>query len=319
MQPVHTAPISPTRPPTRGWPPRHGPTGPARPPPARTPGTGHRPAPLFTPLFALVAGAMLSLTACPVKALVTFYERENFEGRSFSTERMVVDLARRGFADRASSVVVRSERWEVCDERGFRGRCAVLRQGQYPSLRAMGLNDRLSSARVLGRDTAVTEDRYAPPPLVERDFRRRDRERLYDAPVLAVHAVVGAPEQRCWVEREQVSSAPPERKNNVPGAVIGGVLGGILGHQIGGGTGRDIATVGGVVGGAVIGSRVGGGSRGDPVPQSRDVERCRDTPNRAEPAYWDVSYRFQGRDHQVQMTHEPGPSIRVNGAGEPRL
>jgi hypothetical protein len=40
----------------------------------------------------------------------------------------------------------------------------------------------------------------APPP----------SERIVDVPVSSVHAVVGAPEQRCWVERQQVNepSAP---------------------------------------------------------------------------------------------------------------
>ena len=36
------------------------------------------------------------------------------------------------------------------------------------------------------------------------DYRRRTDERVVDAPVTSVHAVLGRAEQRCWVEREQV-------------------------------------------------------------------------------------------------------------------
>ena len=76
------------------------------------------------------------------------------------------------------------------------------------------------------------------------DYRQRSDERLFEVPVTSVRAVVGPPDQRCWVERENVSRGGGA---NVPGAVIGGVLGGILGHQVGAGRGRDVATVGGAV------------------------------------------------------------------------
>ena len=78
------------------------------------------------------------------------------------------------------------------------------------------------------------------------------------ADVVAVRAVMGPPEQRCWVERQQVAapSAP-----NVPGAIVGGVLGGVLGHRIGSGRGNDVATAIGAVGGAAIGANVNRGSQ----------------------------------------------------------
>ena len=37
------------------------------------------------------------------------------------------------------------------------------------------------------------------------------------------------------------------------------------------------------------------------------------------PQYWDVTYNYQGVQHRVQMTSQPGPTITVNNAGEPRL
>src|SRR5207244_1954967 len=91
-------------------------------------------------------------------------------------------------------------------------------------------------------------------------------------PVASVRAVVGPPEQRCWVEREQVQSGGGP---NVPGAIVGGVIGGILGHQIGSGRGNDAATAGGAVAGAAIGANVnrGGGEVFDRAPM-HPGERC---------------------------------------------
>jgi hypothetical protein len=37
------------------------------------------------------------------------------------------------------------------------------------------------------------------------------------------------------------------------------------------------------------------------------------------PAYWDVGYRLRGVQHQLQMNTEPGRTVSVNAAGEPRL
>jgi beta/gamma crystallin len=83
----------------------------------------------------------------PAPGQITFYGRENFEGRSITVDRPIGDLERLGFSDRASSLVVSGTPWEVCDNVGFNGRCTVLRPGRYPSLAMIGLNDRISSVR----------------------------------------------------------------------------------------------------------------------------------------------------------------------------
>ena len=84
---------------------------------------------------------------------VRFFERGGFEGRSFTTDRPIGNLERFGFNDRASSAVVRGGRWELCEDARFSGRCVVLRPGRYPDLRAMGLNNQVSSVRpVNGRE-----------------------------------------------------------------------------------------------------------------------------------------------------------------------
>jgi len=253
-----------------------------------------------------------AVVATQAAAQVTFYEREGYAGQSFTTEERIRDFARHGFNDRASSVVVFRERWEVCEDAKFKGRCAVLRPGRYPSLAAMGLNNSVSSVRVVSRDARVDGERYAPGPGADYGYGRRNNERLYAANVTSVHAVVDGRERRCWVEREQV--APERTTANVPAAIAGAVIGGILGHQIGGGRGQDIATAGGAVAGAVVGSNIGRGS-GQP-PQ--DVERCIDAPGQARPNHWDVTYNFRGQDHRVQMTAPPGPTVTVNEDGEPR-
>ena len=261
--------------------------------------------------LALAAAALTS----QAYAQITFYEHQNFQGRSFTTQRQIGNFDRFGFNDRASSVEVTGNRWEVCDDVGFNGRCVVVRPGRYASLGALGLNDRVSSVRSVAFNTRVAEDRFAPAPVVQQDFRRRGRERLFEADVTSVRAVLGTPEQRCWIEREQVSQ--DRREANVPGAIAGAVLGGILGHQIGGGSGRDIATVGGVVAGAALGSNVGRDRDGRQTV-TQNVRRCEAAPGNARPDYWDVTYTFRGREHRVQMTSPPGQSVTVNRQGEPR-
>ncbi len=266
---------------------------------------------LMKNVFAVAAVAF----AVQATAQVIFYENEGFQGRSFTAQRQIDSLERFGFNDRASSVVVLNDRWEVCEDARFRGRCLVLRPGRYPSLSAMGLNDRVSSVRMVSRNGNIDERRYAPMPEPVYDNRRRDNEHLFEAQVTSVRAVVGPPQQRCWIEREQVVQ---ERGNNqVPGAIVGGLLGGVLGHQIGGGSGKDIATIGGAVAGAAVGANAGRDSGGQ-VVTSQNVQRCASVPNQARPEFWDVTYTFRGLEHRIQMTTPPGATITVNKQGEPR-
>jgi len=149
------------------------------------------------------------------------------------------------------------------------------------------------------------------------DYRRRDNERLFEADVLSVRAVVGAPQQQhCWIEQAQVSQ---ERSNkNVPAAIAGAVIGGILGHQVGGGTGKNVATGVGIVGGALLGGNVGRNDGDQQQAATRNVQRCSSAPGQGRPAYWDVTYDFRGEEHRVQLTTPPGRTISVNNRGEPR-
>ena len=247
---------------------------------------------------------------------VTFYEQPNFGGRSFTTTEQVLNFNRFGFNDRASSAHVVGERWEVCEDNRFGGRCAVLRPGHYPSLAAMGLNERVASVREVERNARIDDRRYAPAliaaPVAAPESRRRD-ERLYEVPVTSVRAVVGTPEQRCWIEGGQAAQVKGDI--NLPAAIAGALIGGVLGHQVGGGSGKDIATAGGVVAGAAIGANIG---RIGAQP-TQDVQRCENVTGQApRPQYWDVSYNFRGQENRVQMTSPPGRTITVNEQGEPR-
>jgi uncharacterized protein YcfJ len=248
---------------------------------------------------------------------VVLYADEGFQGRTITLGAAVDDFRSLGFNDRASSVVVSGERWEFCQDARFGGDCAVLRPGQYPSLVAMGMNDRISSARAVGRGVQVENHRYAPLPVVSRDYGRRNEERVYEVDISSVRAVVEDSGRRCWVEPQQTvqerSSGP-----NVPGALLGAVIGGILGHQVGGGSGKDLATGVGAVAGAAIGGNSGRGDGTQQMVTTQNVERCTNNPGQARAAYWDVTYNFRGQEHRVQMNRAPGRTITVNEQGEPR-
>jgi uncharacterized protein YcfJ len=148
------------------------------------------------------------------------------------------------------------------------------------------------------------------------EFRQRPHERLYEADVTSVRAVVGPPEQRCWIERQQIQEPYHHHEGaNVGGAIAGAIIGGVLGHQIG--HGHDAATAGGAIAGGAIGANVHSNHGGDVY--SRDVRHCTTVPS-GPPEYWEVTYNFRGVDHIIQMTDPPGSStITVNRDGEPRL
>jgi len=268
----------------------------------------------MTRIFKITLTVVAALITSQSMAQVVLYERQNFRGQTFTATRNVADFNRVGFNDRASSVVVLGERWEVCSDSRFRGDCMVLRPGRYPSLAAMGMSDQVSSVRAVSRQRQVEEARYAPPAESVYDSRPRRSERMFEAPVTSVRAVVNTPEKRCWMEREEIAQAPKE--TNVGGALAGALIGGILGHQVGGGAGKDLATVGGAVAGAALGAQVGRDSNA--APSTRAVQRCTTPPNYAKPEFWDVSYTFRGVAHRVQLAYEPGDTITVNARGEPR-
>ena len=187
------------------------------------------------------------------------------------------------------------------------------RQAESAQIQATAAQRQAEDAQSVASSMQSRADAYAPPAY---DYRRRQNERLYEANVTYVRAVVGPPQQRCWVDRERVDNRGSAGVN-IPGAIIGGAIGGILGHQIGGGRGQDIATGVGIVGGAAVGANVGRGPDG--AVYTQNVQRCEFVPASASLDYWDVTYNFAGYEHRVQMTTPPGTTIVVNAQGEPRV
>ncbi len=256
-------------------------------------------------------GATAVALALPAAARVTFYEGDGFRGRAFTTDKPVANLQRAGYNDSASSVIVERGRWEVCEDARFGGKCMVLRPGSYDSLGRVGINNRISSVRPASAKRRYDNEASVPTAVSAYEYRRRPNERVYEARVTSVRAVMGPPEQRCWVDRQQVSD---RGERNVGGAVLGAILGGVLGHQVGSGRGNDAATVGGAIAGGVIGSNVGRDGHNE---YGRDVRRC-ERVDSGTPAYWDVTYNYKGRDHRIQTSTPPGDTIAVNRNGEPR-
>ncbi|WP_158290199.1 beta/gamma crystallin family protein [Ramlibacter sp. WS9] len=156
-------------------------------------------------------------------AQIVIYEREGFRGRSVVVDKDMRNLDRRGMGDSAKSIVVERGRWEVCDEPRFQGRCAVLRRGNYPTLQGAGFTSNISSIR-----KASEGRRYDNEPQAaagdDYQYRRRASERTSEVPVTSVRAIMGPPNQRCWVDR-QAAPAPAD-----PAAAL---IAGILGYQVG--------------------------------------------------------------------------------------
>ena len=104
----------------------------------------------------LLAVAMLAVGASASAAELTLFGQDNFKGRRLKANDTIANLANSGFNDRATSVIVRDGAWQLCDDAYFRGRCVTLRPGRYASLREIGLDNRISSAREI--------DNWGPGP-----------------------------------------------------------------------------------------------------------------------------------------------------------
>lgn len=235
-----------------------------------------------------VAGLMVATQAA---AQVTFYEGEAFRGRFLTADGTVPDFYRYGFNDRAASAVVSSGRWEACEDVGFQGRCMILRPGSYSSLAATGLSWRISSVRPVadarvGYEAPPPVVVTAPPPavvttpapVVAAPTYVRPEDQRFEARVISVRAILGAPgqQQQCWMEKEKIG--PLE----LPGAIIGSIGDALAGKQ-----------------------------------RQTYFEHCDTVPTGAQLRYWDVTYQFRGVERHAQLAAAPGPTIAVNGNGEP--
>jgi hypothetical protein len=98
----------------------------------------------------LAAAAVLAtFTHAAFAGELTLFSDSNFRGQRVTLDREAPNLADFGFNDRASSVVVRSGTWMLCEHANFGGRCAEFGPGEYREL--PGFNDAISSARQIDR------------------------------------------------------------------------------------------------------------------------------------------------------------------------
>ena len=113
---------------------------------------------------------------------------------------------------------------------------------------------------------------------------------------------VAVPRQVCTQQPVAV-----EQPNSGAGGLMGAIAGGAMGNAVGDGGGRALATLIGVVGGAIVGNRIEGSGT-----QVQNYQQCGTQmhyENRA--VAYNVTYEYAGRQYQVQMPQDPGPSVRL--------
>jgi hypothetical protein len=125
----------------------------------------------------LVASAAASTVLAAQAGELTLFTHSNFNGPAVTLRGDTPDLVPYNFNDRASSVVVRSGTWQLCEHAEFRGRCMVVERGEYPVL--AGFNDMISSAREIGGrgDANGRDERDGRNDRYERNERNERYER----------------------------------------------------------------------------------------------------------------------------------------------
>ena len=105
--------------------------------------------------------AALCVAGAAQAAELTIFKQPNFTGDALTLRDDTGNLSARNFQDQASSIVVRSGRWEVCTQPDFQGDCMTLGRGEYASLDPR-LNHRIESAREVTNyaDNKRYDDRY---------------------------------------------------------------------------------------------------------------------------------------------------------------
>jgi hypothetical protein len=92
-------------------------------------------------------------------AELTIFKQPNFTGDALTLHDDAATLANRNFHDQASSVVVKSGRWQLCTQPNFQGDCVILDRGEYAAL-DQRLNHRVESAREVTRMADAKDYRY---------------------------------------------------------------------------------------------------------------------------------------------------------------
>ena len=189
----------------------------------------------------MLLGAAGVLVATQAGAQITFYEGESYLGRFVTANGPIPDLGMYQLDDRATSASVTSGRWEACSQPGFQGRCVILQQGNYPTLSSMQMRRGIASVRPVSEANVVYEQPSAvvvspattyvapapttPAPAVSARVTTpapavtavaNPADQIFQARVVSVQPIAGAPEQHCWMEQKQIG--PLE----LPGAILNG-------------------------------------------------------------------------------------------------
>ena len=116
---------------------------------------------------ALFVGAAMLFNLATHAGEMTLFSRGDFGGREITLRDATPNLIDMGFNDKASSMQVRSGRWEVCSDVQFRGECAIFERGDYRTLDRF--NNRISSAREVGtgRDRASARREHGRRGMLE--------------------------------------------------------------------------------------------------------------------------------------------------------
>ncbi len=102
-------------------------------------------------LFLLTA--LLLAHAVASAGELTLFSHQHYGGREITVHEAIPNLREAGFNDKASSMVIRSGRWEVCIDADFRGECMIFERGEYRTLAR--LNNSISSLREVGSERDV--------------------------------------------------------------------------------------------------------------------------------------------------------------------
>ena len=113
--------------------------------------------------IATAALAATMLVGVAQAAEMTIFKQPGFAGGRVTVRNEARDLAPLGVTDQASSLVIRSGRWQVCTQPDFQGDCRVLESGKYARLDP-SLNHRIESVREVRNTARRGEGRYARRP-----------------------------------------------------------------------------------------------------------------------------------------------------------
>ena len=127
---------------------------------------------------------------------------------------------------------------------------------------------------------------------------------------------VSTPVRECWDQPVVHSTGGYSHPKSAGGMAVGGILGGVIGHQVGKGRGNKLATALGTIIGAGIGHNAVNGhvqsSQGHSYTEYEEQCEVHHQVSYEEVVdSYDVTYRYQGEKHHIEMPYQPGKRIKL--------